>query len=269
MSNLALLRRMPPLLVSSCVAFTAALCAAAAHAEEVAPPPSVAPSQSAPAPLPPETPAAATPVQAGPAPSAPVATSDKAGTVGAGTIGGGRRLAISGFPEAPPPPPPTDAEPKAVYEDRTRLRGGAGLMLGSYSIREAALPVFGLEGRIGAQFSDAFGLYAAPGFFSGADPVSGAGFARMHLGVVPELVLVDSVFLALGPELQGVTGGEGLDASVRGALGVGGRFRGGVAFGRRLRDQRHAFTVAFDLRIDAFSGALGFSPALALGYDAY
>ena len=256
MSNVALPRYLS-LVIASC----AAVAAGPAQADEPAPPPAAAPATSSA-----ETPAAAAQSSAAPASaqSAPVATSDAAGTVG-----GGRRLAISGFPEAPPPPPPTDAAPKAVYEDRTRLRGGAGLMFGSYWVRDAAIPVFGLEGRIGAQFNEAFGLYAAPGFFSGADPESGAGLARMQLGVVPELVIADVVFLGLGPELQGITGGEGLDDSIRGAIGVAGRFRGGVAFGRRVLEQRHALTLAFDLRVDAFAGALGFSPALALGYDAY
>jgi len=262
MSKFALIRRLVPLALVP----QALLAAGTVGAEEAAPSASAAPASSGAASNLAESPAAVAPATAPaePARTTPVATSDAAGA-----IAGGRRLAISGFPEAPPPPPPTDAAPKAVHEDRTRVRGGAGLMLGSYWIRDAGIPVFGLEGRLGAQFSDAFGLYAAPGFLSGADPVSGAGFARMQLGVVPELVVSDFVFLGLGPELQGVTGGEGLDDSIRGAVGLGGRFRGGVAFGRRLREQRHALTLAFDLRVDAFSGALGFSPALALGYDAY
>jgi hypothetical protein len=180
----------------------------------------------------------------------------------------GQKLAATGFPEPPPPPPPTNAAPKRVYEDAERLRGGVGVSIGSY-VFDTSIPVLGLEGRIGAQLSDLFGIYAAPGFLSGVDPNSGAAVGRLQVGILPEFTVEDVFFVGFGPELFTVDGGSAVEARYAELFHVGGRLRTGVAIGKRIGGQRHAFTIAFDARVDAYAAGAAFAPTLGFGYDAF
>ncbi len=172
----------------------------------------------------------------------------------------------SRFP-APPPGPSGKGRPTRVEEDRARFRGGVSAQIGGYFIEDTGLGLFGIQGRLGAQIIDEFGIYATPGFQMGAS-TEGA-LARVSIGVIPELTLGDLWFIGAGPE---VFAAAGIDDDVDvfgGAYLIAARLRTGFAFGSKRPGRRHAFTLAFDGHVDFYDGKVGVAPTVALGYDAF
>lgn len=172
----------------------------------------------------------------------------------------------SRFPK-PPPGPSGRGRPMPVDEDRARFRGGVSAQIGGYVIEDTGLGLFGIQGRLGAQIIDEFGIYATPGFQMGAS-LDGA-VARVSIGVVPELTLGDLWFIGAGPEVFAAAGiGEDGDL-FGGAYLIAARLRTGFAFGSKRPGRRHAFTLAFDGHVDFYDGKVGVAPTVALGYDAF
>ncbi len=170
----------------------------------------------------------------------------------------------SRFP-APPPRPAGKGIPTRVAEDRARFRGGVSGQVGAYFLRDEVLGLVGVQGRLGAQIMDEFGIYATPGVQLGASRDGGLG--RVSLGVIPELTLGDLWFLGAGPEVFAI-GGLG-DDSFKRPYYVAARLRTGFAFGRKRPGRRHAFTLAFDGQVDFYERKVGVAPTIALGYDAF
>ena len=172
----------------------------------------------------------------------------------------------SRFPK-PPPGPSGKGRPTRVPEDRARFRGGVSAQIGGYIIEDTGLGLFGIQGRLGAQIIDEFGIYATPGFQLGAS-TEGA-LARVSIGVIPELTLGDLWFIGAGPEVFAAAGIDDELDVFGGAYLIAARLRTGFAFGSKRPGRRHAFTLAFDGHVDFYDGKVGVAPTVALGYDAF
>lgn len=190
--------------------------------------------------------------------------------------------------EGPPAPPPkVDREPRKARrvrprpartwdrhrsgvveeEDRARFRGGVSAEIGAYRIDGQTLGLFGLQGRLGVQFRDWIGLYAAPSFQFGVGEWDVMG--RVALGVVPEFTVGDLFFFGAGPEFFAAAGATDEHGVFGTAANIGVLGRAGFAFGSKRPGRRHAFTLAGDLRVDFYRDDLGVAPTLSLGYDAF
>ena len=180
---------------------------------------------------------------------------------GDGEIGtSGRKPTVSGFPP-PPPPPAGKGIPTPVHEDPVRIRGGASAHFGAYTNRSFTLGLIGIDGRIGAQFMDMFGLYAMPRVSFG---LGDRELVRLGVALVPELTVEDLFFIGAGPEVYAPLG----DLSAP-AVPVAIRARTGFAFRSKRPGRRHAFSLAFDFSADFREDRVAFAPALSLGYDAF
>lgn len=160
--------------------------------------------------------------------------------------------------------------------DRVRFRGGVSLLGGAYCLADAegegsdmtyCAFIGGVEGRLGVQFNDVFGLYATPSFQLGGG--AWAVIGRVSVGIMPELTFGDVLFIGLGPEIFAADAApDNADAfGEQSHLGV--RGRAGLAFGSKRPGRRHAFTLATDIRVDIFDETVGVAPTFALGYDAF
>ncbi len=172
----------------------------------------------------------------------------------------------SRFPK-PPPGPTGKGRPTRVHEDRARFRGGVSAQIGGYVIEDTGLGLFGIQGRLGAQIIDEFGIYATPGFQMGAS--TDGAVARVSVGVVPELCLGDLWFIGAGPEVFAAAGIGDDGDFFGGAYFIAARLRTGFAFGSKRPGRRHAFTLAFDGHVDFYDDKVGIAPTVALGYDAF
>jgi hypothetical protein len=199
-----------------------------------------------------------------PAQEAPDAAETESVTSGAPSGG----LTSSGFPEPPPPPAPTDARPRRVHASHSRFRGGVSALFGSYWVDGRGVGALGLQGRLGAQVTDVFGVYATPGLYSMPDYANDA-LTRLSLGAVFDATIAHRFYVGGGPELfrtfHASSRGPVVDDQRVFAL----RFRTGVAFGTVRPARRHAFTLGFDSTLDFYDGTLGIAPSLSLGYDAF
>jgi hypothetical protein len=161
--------------------------------------------------------------------------------------------------------------------DRTRFRGGVSLLGGAYCLTDAegkgsdmtyCAFLGGVEGRLGVQFNDFFGLYATPSFQLGGGAWDVVG--RVSLGVMPELTFGDVLFIGLGPELFAADAAPDNAEAFEDQSHLGVRGRAGLAFGSKRPGRRHAFTLAADVRVDIFDDEnVGVAPTLSLGYDAF
>lgn len=188
---------------------------------------------------------------------------------------------------APPPPPkahkrgrghrPTKPHRRRTWDrhdsgadeapDRARFRGGVSAEVGAYRIDGETLGLIGLQGRLGVQFRDWIGLYAAPSFQFGVGEWDVMG--RIALGVVPEFTISDLFFFGAGPELFAAGGATDEHGVFGTAANIGILGRAGFAFGSKRPGRRHAFTLAGDMRVDFYAHDVGVAPTLSLGYDAF
>jgi hypothetical protein len=174
----------------------------------------------------------------------------------------------SGFPAAPPPPPPTDARPRRVHASRSRFRGGVSGLLGSYWLDGRGSGAIGVMGRLGAQVTDVFGVYATPTVLT-MPGYGDRGLTRASLGVVFDATIDHRFYIGGGPEIFGTFRSGGLGPVVEDQRLFALRMRTGLAFGSVRPGRRHAFTLGFDGSLDFYDGTLGVAPALSLGYDAF
>lgn len=174
----------------------------------------------------------------------------------------------SGFPEPPPPPAPTDARPRKVHASRSRFRGGVSGLLGSYWLDGRGAGAFGVMGRLGAQVTDVFGVYATPAVLT-MPGYADRGLTRASLGVVFDATIDHRFYIGGGPEIFGTFRSGSLGPVVEDQRVFALRMRTGLAFGSVRPGRRHAFTLGFDGSLDFYDGALGVAPALSLGYDAF
>jgi hypothetical protein len=162
---------------------------------------------------------------------------------------------------------------------RWGLALGGGPMVGGYSGGAG-----GIEGRIGAQLSPMFAVYAQPllllgaGLSASAHGASATGLAVAGVGVLADLTLADLFYLAAGPEvLLGVIGTgaasvQGAESSASASAATGPFFgitaRAGFAFGSKRPSRRKAFTVGLNLHA-IFAGDVAVLPLITLGFEAF
>ena len=174
----------------------------------------------------------------------------------------------SGFPAPPPPPPPTDARPRKVHPSRARFRGGASALVGSYWYGGRGAGAIGAQGRLGAQVTDVFGVYATPTVLTmpgyGATPLN-----RVSVGAVFDATIDHRFYIGGGPEIFGTFRSTGSGRELDEQLPIALRMRTGLAFGSVRPGRRHAFTLGFDGTIDFYDSGIGVAPTLSLGYDAF
>lgn len=169
----------------------------------------------------------------------------------------------------------------AQEEDEARVRYGVALEGGGlFAPGVVDLGFFGIQGQLGAQLNDLFGMYAAPH----ADIVSGWGGTGLQLGgaFMFDFTLLHVFTVGVGPDIAGFA-----------AIGGGG-ISGGLLYGARLHlavnpyveisddgARRQALTIGLDLRLGtgggagtlstrhAAAGEIMAAPTLTIGYQAF
>jgi hypothetical protein len=190
-------------------------------------------------------------------------------------------------PAMPPPamPPPAVAPPPPA--DGARFRGGIAAEAGALVVPGVVtLGVAGIQGQLGAQINNNFGVYAVPNL----DIVFGAlGGVNLAFAVIVDYTLDDNLTFGIGP-----------DFGLFGALGSGGgsvAAAGGALYGARLhfswnpvvshdatRPRRKALAIGVDVRMlgggagfvstdgasgTASVGSFVLAPQLTIGYQAF
>jgi hypothetical protein len=190
---------------------------------------------------------------------------------------------------APPPPPGYGY----VEADGPRFRGGISLNGGALIVPGVVnIGSIGVQGQLGVQINNQWGVYAIPSFDVIVGSLGGIGIGA---GVLAEFTFPGlPISLAAGPEagLFVAIGGSGCDSNVGTCSSAGGALYGGrlrfeyhpIIVRRGIR--RRALTLGADLRF--LTGAFGassvnssgdgtvsasssfvISPALFIGYTAF
>jgi len=209
--------------------------------------------------------------------------------------------ATSAAQEAPPPPPPAaapapvpgppPAPAEPVRKDGVRFRGGVALEGGGVLVPDIInLGLAGIQGQLGVQINNSFGVYIVPSFH--------VLFGSMGGIQVGAAAIFDYTFL---DDL--LTVGAGPDVAALAAFGlpqdggIGVAAAGGSLYGARLHFavnpvvgigdngiRRKALTIGVDLRL--YGGGAGFvsdstngvsakvadfvaTPSLSIGYTAF
>lgn len=176
---------------------------------------------------------------------------------------------------SPPPPPPPQQSADAPAEDEGgRVRWGVNAQLGAFF--PATSVVFGLEGRVGYQFSPLFAVYGdiggVGGFGIGASASSSGASATVsltsfwHLGVNAELTLGDHFYVAAGPHFAsaawgtitatgGTSGGSGSLGAAYGPMPALDVRLGFMTGAKRPGGGRRGFSIGLDaMTLFAFNG---------------
>jgi hypothetical protein len=188
-------------------------------------------------------------------------------------------------PPAGPPmvlvmPPPADG---VRFRGGVALEGGALIVPGSFSVGVA-----GVQGQLGAQINNEFGVYAVPSL----DIVFGSvGGVNLGFAVMVDYTLDDSLTFGVGPDLDAFAafgGGSGTASAAGGAL-YGARLHFGwnpIISHNEVKARRKALTVGVDVRLlgggagfasasnssgtaSASGGTFVLSPMLTVGYNAF
>lgn len=183
-----------------------------------------------------------------------------------------------------PAQPAAPAEPK----DGARFRGGVALEGGALLVPGVInLGLAGVQGQLGAQINNNFGVYAVPSF-----AVVFGSLGGIHLGAA---VMVDYTFLdnlltvGIGPDFASFAaiGGSSSGVSAAGGGLYGARLHFAINPAVSIGDngiRRKALTIGVDLRL--YTGGAGFAssgtngasaavsefvaaPTLSLGYNAF
>jgi hypothetical protein len=189
---------------------------------------------------------------------------------------------------APPPPP------GYVEVDGPRFRGGISLNGGALVVPGVVtIGSIGVQGQLGVQINDQWGVYAIPSFDVIIGSLGGIGIGA---GVLAEYTFPGlPISLAAGPEagLFVAIGGSGCDSTVGTCSAAGGALYGGrlrfeyhpIIVRRGIR--RRALTIGADFRfltgdfgastvntsgngtVSASANSFALSPALFIGYTAF
>lgn len=210
---------------------------------------------------------------------------------------------ISSAQDAPPPPPPAAQPPppgfapapapapEPVRKDKARFRGGVALEGGGVLVPDIInLGLAGIQGQLGVQINNSFGVYVVPSFH--------VIFGQMGGIQIGAAAIFDYTFL---DDLLTVGAGPDVAALVAFGLptngGIGVSAAGGSLYGARLHFavnpvvgigdngiRRKALTIGVDLRL--YGGGAGFvsdstngvtakvadfiaTPSLSIGYTAF
>jgi hypothetical protein len=194
-------------------------------------------------------------------------------------------------PMAPPPPGMVLVPVAPPPADGGRFRGGVALEGGALIVPGVlSVGVVGVQGQLGGQINNNWGVYAVPSF----DVVFGAvGGVNLGFAVVVDYTLDDSLTFGVGPDLDlfgAIGGGGGTVAAAGGALyGARLHFGWNPALSHETnRARRKALTIGADLRL--LGGGAGFAsvtnngsgttgsaaggtfvllPMLTIGYNAF
>ena len=187
---------------------------------------------------------------------------------------------------APPPGMVLVAVPPPV-EDGARFRGGVALEGGALIVPGAfSVGLAGIQGQMGAQINNNWGVYAVPSL----DIVFGAvGGLNLGAAVMVDYTLDDSITFGVGPDVDAFVAFGGGGGSVSAA--------GGALYGARLhfgwnpalshetnRARRKALTIGVDVRLmgggvggatvttngsSASASTFALMPMLTIGYNAF
>ena len=194
-----------------------------------------------------------------------------------------------------PPPPGAMAPPGMVLQpvmpppaaDGARFRGGVALEGGSLIVPGIfSVGVIGVQGQLGAQINNNWGVYAVPSF----DVVFGkVGGVNLGFAVMVDYTLDDSLTFGAGVDTDAFAAFGGGSGSVTAA--------GGTLYGARLhfgwnpalshdafKPRRKALTIGVDVRMlgggagfassssssaSAGGGTFVLAPMLTIGYNAF
>ena len=188
-------------------------------------------------------------------------------------------------PMAPPPPGmvlvPVEPKDGGRFRGGVALEGGALIVPGSFSVGLA-----GVQGQLGGQINDNWGVYAVPSL----DIVFGAvGGLNLGAAVMVDYTLDDSLTFGVGPDVDAFVafgGGSGTVSAAGGALyGARLHFGWNPALSHETnRARRKALTIGVDVRLmgggvggatvtnnGSSSSASTFAliPMLTIGYNAF
>lgn len=181
-----------------------------------------------------------------------------AGAVLASTLTAGVASA-QGYP--PPPPPPHGY---VVVEDGARFRGGVSLMGGLLAVPGVVnIGSIGIQGALGAQINNNWGVYAIPSFDIIVGKVGGVGIGGG--------VMADYTFDGLP-----ISVGAGVEAGLFAAIGASNcnsqgtscgtaSAAGGALYGGRLRFAYHPVIVRGENRIRRRALSIGLDLRLLTG----
>jgi hypothetical protein len=193
------------------------------------------------------------------------------------------------------PPPGTMAPPGMVLQpmmppphaDGARFRGGVALEGGALIVPGVfSLGMAGIQGTLGAQINNNWGVYAVPSF----DIVFGhVGGVNLGFAVMVDYTLDDSLTFGVGPDTDALLafGGGGGTVSAFAAALYGARLHVGwnPALSHEVnRPRRKALTIGLDVRLlgggaafatvsnsssSAGGGTFALLPMLTIGYNAF
>lgn len=195
-------------------------------------------------------------------------------------------------PPPPPgfaPPPPPQAEP--VRKDKARFRGGVALEGGGVLVPDIInLGLAGIQGQLGVQINNSFGVYVVPSFHVLFGQMGGIQLGAA--AIFDYTFLDDLLTVGAGPDVAALVA---FGLPTNGGIGVSAA--GGSLYGARLHFavnpvvgigdngiRRKALTIGVDLRL--YGGGAGFvsdstngvtakvadfiaTPSLSIGYTAF
>lgn len=210
---------------------------------------------------------------------------------------------ISSAQDAPPPPPPAAQPPppgfapapapapEPVRKDKARFRGGVALEGGGVLVPDIInLGLAGIQGQLGVQINNSFGVYVVPSFHVLFGQMGGIQLGAA--AIFDYTFLDDLLTVGAGPDVAALVA---FGLPTNGGIGVSAA--GGSLYGARLHFavnpvvgigdngiRRKALTIGVDLRL--YGGGAGFvsdstngvtakvadfiaTPSLSIGYTAF
>ena len=192
-------------------------------------------------------------------------------------------------PPGAPPPGMVLVMPPPPAQDGARFRGGVAAEAGALIVPGiVTLGVAGIQGQLGAQINNNFGVYAVPSL----DVVFGAlGGVNLSFAVMVDYTLDDNITFGIGPDVgvfAAFGGGGGTVSGASGAL-YGARLHfswNPVIAKEASRPKRRALAIGADLRLlgggtgfvsantsssggTASVGSFVLSPQITIGYQAF
>lgn len=149
-------------------------------------------------------------------------------------------------------------------KDGARFRGAIALSGGGLFVSGFSAGLGGVDGRLGVQVNNLFGLYAQPHFTFGAGKVAGqTGFTGTAGGsLLADFTLADSFFFAAG-------GGGTVVGSVAGGM-IHGRLGGYPLMSKGENGvRRKGLMLGSDVRVDLVGGYTVLQVTGSIGYEAF